>query len=85
MDDAIKDAQENEGDMEVRDGMMAKAQVLARTATKELAANAYDEAEKYAQRSGFVVFRCLTWNHRLPKTTSGQKLDVRFHLMRIGM
>ncbi|EKX50382.1 26S proteasome regulatory complex, subunit RPN7 [Guillardia theta CCMP2712] len=67
VDDAIKDAQENEGDMEVRDGMMAKAQVLARTATKELAANAYDEAEK------------------LPKTTSGQKLDVRFHLMRIGM
>eukprot|EP00960_Hanusia_phi_P037778 753108-Hanusia_phi.AAC.6 len=48
VEDAIKDAQENEGDMEVRDGMMAKAQVLARTATKELAANAYDEAEKYA-------------------------------------
>jgi len=31
IEDAIKDAVENEGDMEVRDATMAKAQILART------------------------------------------------------
>ena len=67
IDDAIKDAIENEGDMEVRDATMAKAQILARTADKSTAIAGYEEAEK------------------LPKTTSGQKLDCRFHLMRIGM
>lgn len=64
---AITDAKENEGETEVRDGLLAKAQLLARTGSKEEAEAAYDEAEK------------------LPKTTSGQKLDVQFHLMRIGM
>jgi len=64
---AIKDAIENEGDMEVRDATMAKAQILARTADKATAIAGYEEAEK------------------LPKTTSGQKLDCRFHLMRVGM
>ena len=67
IDEAIKDALENEGDMEVRDATMAKAQILARTAEKAVAISGYEEAEK------------------LPKTTSGQKLDCRFHLMRIGM
>ena len=36
IEDAIKDAVENEGDMEVRDASMAKAQVLARTADRPL-------------------------------------------------
>jgi len=67
IDDAIKDAIENEGDLEVRDATIAKAQILARTADKAAAIVGYEEAEK------------------LPKTTSGQKLDCRFHLMRIGM
>ena len=67
IDDAIKDAMENEGDMEVRDATMAKAQVLARTADKAAAITGYETAEA------------------LPKTTSGQKLDCRFHLMRVGM
>ncbi len=67
IENAIKDAVENEGDMEVRDATMAKAQVLARTADKGTAVAGYEEAEK------------------LPKTTSGQKLDCRFHLMRVGM
>jgi len=67
VEDFIADAKENEGETEVRDGLLAKAQLFARTASKETAIAAYDEAEK------------------LPKTTSGQKLDVQFHLMRIGM
>jgi 26S proteasome regulatory subunit N7 len=67
VDDAIQDAKENEGDMEVRDGLMAKAQILARTADKETAKAAYAEAVA------------------LPKTTSSQKLDVEFHLMRLGL
>jgi len=45
IDDAIKDAIENEGDMEVRDATMAKAQVLARTADKAAAIAGYGEAE----------------------------------------
>lgn len=45
IDDAIKDAIENEGDMEVRDATMAKAQVLARTANKAAAIAGYEEAE----------------------------------------
>jgi 26S proteasome regulatory subunit N7 len=67
VDDAIQDARDNEGDMEVRDGLMAKAQILARTADKETAKAAYAEAVA------------------LPKTTSSQKLDVEFHLMRLGL
>jgi len=67
VDDAIKDAKENEGDMEVRDGMMAKAQILARTSDKDTAVAAYAEAAA------------------LPKTTSSQKLDIEFHLMRLGL
>ena len=63
MEDRVK----NEGDMEVRDATMAKAQVLARTADKAAAITGYETAEA------------------LPKTTSGQKLDCRFHLMRVGM
>ena len=67
VEDAIQDAKENEGDMEVRDGLMAKAQILARTADKETAKAAYAEAAA------------------LPKTTSSQKLDIEFHLMRLGL
>ena len=46
---------------------MAKAQLLARTATKEAAVKAYAAADE------------------LPKTTSGQKLDIELNLIRIGM
>ena len=46
IEDAIKDAIENEGDMEVRDATMAKAQILARTADKATAIAGYEEAEK---------------------------------------
>ena len=42
----IADAKENEGETEVRDGLMAKAQLLARSSTKEAAVAAYEEAEK---------------------------------------
>lgn len=46
IDDAIKDAIENEGDLEVRDATIAKAQILARTADKAAAIVGYEEAEK---------------------------------------
>jgi 26S proteasome regulatory subunit N7 len=67
IDAAIEEAKESEGDSEVREGMMAKAQLLARTATKEAAVKAYAAADE------------------LPKTTSGQKLDIELNLIRIGM
>eukprot|EP00290_Baffinella_frigidus_P014157 CAMPEP_0180142548 /NCGR_PEP_ID=MMETSP0986-20121125/15646_1 /TAXON_ID=697907 /ORGANISM="non described non described, Strain CCMP2293" /LENGTH=408 /DNA_ID=CAMNT_0022085767 /DNA_START=20 /DNA_END=1246 /DNA_ORIENTATION=+ len=67
MDAAIAEAKDLEGDSEVREGMMAKAQILARTDSKEVAVKAYAEAEA------------------LPKTTSGQRLDIELNLIRIGM
>jgi hypothetical protein len=94
IDDAIKDAIENEGDMEVRDATMAKAQILARTADKATAVAAYDEAEKYFPLSSLPLSAVASQTGlihsnlsliRLPKTTSGQKLDCRMDLMRIGM
>ena len=44
IDAAIEEAKESEGDSEVREGMMAKAQLLARTATKDAAVKAYAAA-----------------------------------------
>ena len=67
VEDAIHEARETEGDLEVREGLMAKAQILARTSDKEVAKAAYAEAMA------------------LPKTTSSQKLDIEFHLMRLGL
>eukprot|EP00283_Hemiselmis_rufescens_P009053 CAMPEP_0173433612 /NCGR_PEP_ID=MMETSP1357-20121228/10997_1 /TAXON_ID=77926 /ORGANISM="Hemiselmis rufescens, Strain PCC563" /LENGTH=411 /DNA_ID=CAMNT_0014398335 /DNA_START=42 /DNA_END=1277 /DNA_ORIENTATION=+ len=64
---AIETAMELEGDMEVREGLMCKAQILARSAEQAVALKAYDEAMS------------------LPKTTSGQKLDIEFNLMRVGL
>jgi len=46
IDEAIKDALENEGDLEVRDATIAKAQILARTADKATAISGYEEAEQ---------------------------------------
>ena len=62
IDDAIKDAIENEGDMEVRDATMAKAQILARTADKATAVAAYDEAEKYFPSFVYSSF-CSCFSH----------------------
>lgn len=44
VEEAIAEAKEMEGDTEVREGLMAKAQILARSGDKESAVEAYDVA-----------------------------------------
>ena len=52
MDEKLKDAEENLGDIEVRDQLRARADFLASTASRDEAAAAYQVTEKKTAGAG---------------------------------
>ncbi len=55
LDEKVKDAEENLGETEVRDGMLAKAEFLASIGDKPAAVAAFDAVEKKTAGSGNKV------------------------------
>ena len=55
IDEKIKDAEENLGETEVRDGMLARAEFLASVGDKAAAVAAFDAVEKKTAGSGNKV------------------------------